>query len=332
MNTRELKAIGEGKEVPFTSVLLLRKVETRHARNGSEYLKIELGDKWGFFSCTCFENNQNFNFFKVRRAGDILRIEGTNRYYQGTFSPELFSTNILSEKEIIEGNWRSVLVEGPEESQAHLVEELWGYVEKIGHKPLQETVHSALQELGEDWLLSPAAISMHHAYRSGLLEHTVHVTRSGVALLSLYPEINPDLAIAGMLLHDIGKVLEYTRDDVPSRTKLGTLQGHIVLGYRLVRKAALKNKLDPELTERLEHIIISHQGEPEWGAAVRPATPEAVFVSLVDNLDAKMGMVKHLLHNTPPNGIFSEYFLGLESHLLVEHPHFASSHSSETEG
>jgi 3'-5' exoribonuclease len=161
---------------------------------------------------------------------------------------------------------------------------------------------------------------MHHAYSSGLLEHTVHVVRSGMALLPLYPEVHADLAIAGMLVHDIGKVLEYTRDVVPSRTKLGILQGHIVLGYRLVRRAALQNKLDPDLVERLEHIVISHQGEPEWGAAVRPATPEAVFVSLVDNLDAKMGMVKQLLRNTAPSTLFSERFPGLESQLLVEIP------------
>jgi 3'-5' exoribonuclease len=319
-DTRELKAVGEEKETRFVSILMLKKVETRHARNGSEYLKIALGDKWGSFDCTCFENNQNFNFFKMHKAGDILQIEGMNRYYQGSFSPELLSVATLSEKEIADGNWQVALTEGPDETREQLTQELWKYVETIQYGPLKETVRSALTELDDDWLLSPAAISMHHAYSSGLLEHTVHVVRSGMALLPLYPEVHADLAIAGMLVHDIGKVLEYTRDVVPARTKLGILQGHIVLGYRLIRRAALQNKLDPDLIERLEHIVISHQGEPEWGAAVRPATPEAVFVSLVDNLDAKMGMVKQLLRNTAPSSIFSERFPGLESQLLIEIP------------
>ncbi|MDR3143489.1 MAG: HD domain-containing protein [Puniceicoccales bacterium] len=318
--TRELKAIGGDKEVRFTSVLLLRKVETRHARNGSEYLKIELGDKSGSFGCTCFESHSSFTFFKTSKAGEILQVEGMNRYYQGNFNPDLVSVKPLSEAEIVEGNWRALLTEGPEEAKEALAEEFWRQVENIQHESLRETIRSVFQELGEGWMISPAARSMHHAYPCGLLEHTVHVVRAGIALLPLYPEIQADLAIAGMLAHDVGKVLEYTNDSVPERTKLGTLQGHIILGYRLVRKAALKNKLDPELTERLEHMVISHQGEPEWGAAVRPATPEAVFVSLVDNLDAKMGMVKHLLQNTPPNASFSERFPGLESQLLVEIP------------
>jgi 3'-5' exoribonuclease len=319
-DTRSLKAIGEDKEIRFTSVLLLRKVETRHARNGSEYLKIELGDKSGSFGCTCFESHPSFNFFKTSKAGEVLQVEGMNRYYQGNFSPELVAVKALSEAEIAEGNWRALLIEGPEETQEALAEEFWHQVEKIQHEALRETIRNVFQELGESWMASPAARSMHHAYPYGLLEHTVHVVRAGLALLPLYPEIQADLAIAGMLAHDVGKVLEYTNDSVPERTKLGVLQGHIVLGYRLVRKAALKSKLDPELSERLEHIVISHQGEPEWGAAVRPATPEAVFVSLVDNLDAKMGMVKHLLQNTPPNVSFSERFPGLESQLLVEIP------------
>jgi len=319
-DTRELKAIGEEKEVRFIAVLLLKKIETRHARNGSEFLKLELGDQWGSFSCTCFENNPNFNFFKNCRAGDVLQVEGMNRHYQGNFSPELLTASVLSEEAIAEGNWRPRLVEGPEEAKEALAEEFWRYIGSIHHEALRETVRGAFQEIGDNWLLTPAAVSMHHAYPSGLLEHTVHVARAGVALLPLYPEIPRDLALAGLLAHDIGKFLEYTRDDVPARTRIGTLQGHIVLGYRLIRRAALQHRLDPDLTERLEHIIISHQGAPEWGAAVRPATPEAVLVSLVDNLDAKMGMVKHLLRNTSPGSTFSERFPGLESPLLVEPP------------
>jgi 3'-5' exoribonuclease len=319
-NTRELKAIGEEKENRFTSVLLLKNVEARHARNGGEFLKIELGDKWGAFSCTCFENNPNFNLFKTCQSGDVVQIEGMNRYYQGNFSPELLSVKVLPEKEILEGNWHSALIEGPEETKEYLAKEFWHYVESIHHEPLRETTRSAFQDIGDEWMTSPAAKSMHHAYPGGLLEHTVHVVRSGTALLPLYPDINADLAIAGMLLHDIGKFLEYTRTNVPDRTKLGILQGHIILGYRLVRRAALQNKLDSELLERMEHIIISHHTEPEFGAVVRPATPEAVFVSLIDNLDAKMGMVKRLLLNTPPSCPFSERFPGLESQLLVEIP------------
>jgi 3'-5' exoribonuclease len=94
----------------------------------------------------------------------------------------------------------------------------------------------------------------------------------------------------------------------------------VILGYQLVRKAALKAKLDPDRIERLEHIILSHQGKLEWGAAVLAATPEAVFVSKVDELDAKMGMVQRALRTAPEGEEFTERVLGLDMPLFVKRP------------
>ena len=114
----------------------------------------------------------------------------------------------------------------------------------------------------------------------------------------------------------MGKTIEYEGKLAAKRGRRGILHGHVVLGYQLVRRAAIKAKLDPERTERLEHIILSHQGKLEWGAAALAATPEAVFVSMVDNLDAKMGMVQRALRNAPPGDEFTERILGLEAPLL----------------
>ena len=119
-------------------------------------------------------------------------------------------------------------------------------------------------------------------------------------------------------LHDVGKCSEYGKGLSPKKTKSGILQGHVVLGYRLVRKAAIQSHLEAFLQERLEHIILSHQGEMEWGAASMAATPEAVFVSMVDNLDAKMGMVQQALRATPKNEPFSDWLPGLKAPMLTE--------------
>jgi 3'-5' exoribonuclease len=175
-------------------------------------------------------------------------------------------------------------------------------------------------EISEQFRTAPAAVAMHHAYRHGLLEHTVHMARAARALLPLYPEIDADLALAGVLVHDTGKVIEYQGDLVTSRSRKGILEGHVVLGYQLVRKAGLKAKLNADLLERLEHIVLSHQGELEWGAAVIAATPEAVFVAKVDDLDAKMGMVQKLLRQAGENDEFSDKHLGLNAQLLLRKP------------
>jgi 3'-5' exoribonuclease len=216
------------------------------------------------------------------------------------------------------------LVEITPEDPAGLERELAAFIEGIGHPGLQVTVRNALEDLGGTFQTAPAASMMHHAYRHGLLEHTVRMARAAKALAPLYPEVNGDLAMAGILLHDSGKALEFEGTLAPKRTRRGLLQGHVVLGYQLVRKAGLKAKLDPEHLERLEHVILSHQGQLEWGAAVLAATPEAVFVSMIDNLDARMGMVQRAVRQAADGEEFSERIPGLDTQLLTRPPGKAS--------
>ena len=207
----------------------------------------------------------------------------------------------------------------PEDADA-LWAEFQQHIAAISHPDLRATIQALFDDIGEKFRNAPAAVAMHHAYRHGLLEHTTHMARAARALLPLYPEIDADLALAGILVHDTGKVIEYEGDLVTSRSRRGLLQGHVVLGYQLVRKAGMKCKLASDLLERLEHIVLSHQGELEWGAAVIAATPEAIFVAKVDDLDAKMGMVQRLLRQANPEDEFSERHPGLNSLLLLSKP------------
>ena len=204
----------------------------------------------------------------------------------------------------------------PEDADA-LWAELNAFMDGISHAELRSTVRNVMEEVGDVFRTSPAATHVHHAYRHGLLEHTVHMARAAKALLPLYTEVDPDLAMAGILLHDVGKTVEYEGVLAARRGRRGILHGHVVLGYQLVRKGALKARLDPERTERLEHVILSHQGKLEWGAATVAATPEAVFVSMVDNLDAKMGTVQRALRNGIEGDEFTEKLLGLDGQQLL---------------
>ncbi|MEO6876437.1 MAG: HD domain-containing protein, partial [Opitutaceae bacterium] len=225
---------------------------------------------------------------------------------------------VLTEAELGAPGLLDNLVELAPENADALGQEFNGFIDVIKQPELQATVRAVFEEIGEAFRWTPAAVSMHHAYRHGLLEHTVHMARACAALLPLYPEVNADLAMAGILLHDTGKTIEYEGTLATKRSRRGILQGHVVLGYQLARKAGKKAKLDEELLERLEHIILSHQGEPEWGAAVYAATPEAVFVSMIDNLDAKMGMVQRALRQAGDGEEFSERLQGLSSVLLTK--------------
>lgn len=316
-SVQQLKKIQEGQVQEFSSVLILKKVSSRTARNGSEFLMVEFGDKTGAFGVTCFSGTPAFDFFKTTPEGSIVKISGLSDFYQSRFSPRINDASLVDEADL-DDDALSNLVECSPEDPKELFAELQSYINAIEHEGLRLTTQQVIDELGDVFINCPAAVSMHHAYRHGLLEHTVHVTRAGRALLPLYPEVNADLATAGMILHDTGKTIEYEGYRTKRRTKTGILQGHVVLGFRLVRKAAMQNKLDESLCERLEHIILSHQGELEWGAASMAATPEAVFVSMVDNLDAKMGMVQEVLRKTPDGDIFSDYLPGLKAPVLTE--------------
>jgi 3'-5' exoribonuclease len=314
---RDLKAADTSSRRPFASVLVIRKLATKTASNGNAYLSVELGDKTGSFSSTVFSDSPVYETLRTAVEGTVARVEGLAEAYQGRLSPRLTRVSLVAADELSTADILANLVETAPEDPDSLWSELDRFVESIQRPELRATVRHVLDEIGESFRTSPAATRIHHAYRHGLLEHTVHMARAARALLPLYPEVDPDLAMAGILVHDVGKTIEYEGAVAARKSRQGILHGHVVLGYQLVRRAALKAKLDPDRTERLEHIVLSHQGLLEWGAAALAATPEAVFVSKVDDLDAKMGAVQRALRNAQPGEQFSESLKAFDGPLLL---------------
>ena len=154
---------------------------------------------------------------------------------------------------------------------------------------------------------APAAKAMHHAYLGGLLEHTLSLLRLAQAVCPLYPKINRDVVLLGLFLHDLGKTRELIYDRTFSYSDRGELIGHIVDGAIMLHDKAQQvmrdtgQRLPPNLVMVLQHIILSHHGIPEFGAAKVPMTPEAILVSMLDNLDAKTTMV--LVAARPDGGL-----------------------------
>ena len=318
---QELRQHDRAGNPAFRGVFVLRKLAERTAKNGNTFLTVDLGDRTGSFGTSVFADGPAFPVFKAAHEGDIVRLEGKLDYFQDRLSPKLTRAEPVSPEELAaDPSLLDALVERTPEDPEQLWAEFGGHLAAIAHPELRATVQAVFDEIGNAFRTAPAAIAMHHAYRGGLLEHTVRMARAARALLPLYPEVDASLALAGVLLHDIGKTIEYEAGLGIRKSRRGLLQGHVVLGYQLARKHGLKQKLAADLLERLEHVILSHQGELEWGAAVMAATPEAVFVSLVDNLDARMGMVQRTLRQAGPEDEFSEFLPGLKSPLLVRPP------------
>jgi 3'-5' exoribonuclease len=319
MNTRDLRSPSLAPGSEFSGRFLLRKVARKVARNEQPFLTVEVGDRAGSFSFNLFSDHPMFAELEAAPEGTVLDLSGRADNFNGRFSPRISQIAVMRIEELDTVELDNLVESAPESADS-----LWAVIEatlaRIEPAPLQAAVRSVFNELGARFRVAPAASSMHHAYRHGLLEHTAHMARAAQALLPIYPEVHPGLALAGVLLHDIGKAVEFESGINPRRGRTGVLNGHVVLGYRIARRACISAKLDDDLTERLEHIILSHQGELEWGAAVMAATPEAVFVSMVDNLDARMGMVQRALRTAAPATEFSDYMPGLKTQLLIQPP------------
>lgn len=157
---------------------------------------------------------------------------------------------------------------------------------EIKDPKLAELVKDILGEHAKAFRESTAAIKVHHNYKYGLLEHTLHVAKNAVAMARNYPNVNASLAAAGAILHDIGKIEEYSTGLETDKTRAGNLQSHMALGYAIVRNAAIKVGVPEKLRQEIEHIILSHHGKLEYGAVVLPQTPEAMIVHAADMADA----------------------------------------------
>lgn len=192
---------------------------------------------------------------------------------------------------------------------------------------LRRLVESLLSHHRDALLTYPAARRNHHAYQGGLLEHTLSVTRTCVFLADkyadYYPEMKPllskSLVIAGGILHDIGKLREMQpQPEGATHTAEGSLIGHILIGRDMVREAAAALRGEPKLHAdtllRLEHLIITHQGRPEWGSPKPPMTPEALLVHFADDIDAKYHMMVAVLReDTNPGPVTSK------KNVLMQH-------------
>lgn len=149
---------------------------------------------------------------------------------------------------------------------------------------------------------APAAKTVHHAYAGGLLEHTLNVTRLCLHLADSYPDLDRQTLAAGAILHDIGKIRELTGGLSAEYTREGKLLGHIVLGCEIIARFLPASGLEPELAEHLRHLILSHHGELEYGAARLPQTAEAFALHYADNLDARLGQCRGALQGVGATG------------------------------
>lgn len=175
-------------------------------------------------------------------------------------------------------------------------------------------------ELMKKFCTAPGGTVNHHSYIGGLLEHTNNMLNCAKAMLPFYPQLQTDLVLAGLFLHDMGKTEELTYAMAFGYSDSGQLLGHIVMTVSMVEKKAeaLKaagQKIDREILDSIEHIILSHHGQYEFGSPKLPMTAEAFLVSYLDNIDAKINQVTGKIENEPGDTNWTAFIKGLDSKI-----------------
>ena len=191
--------------------------------------------------------------------------------------------------------------------------------EEIQHPVLRELTLALLETHEEGWKQWPASKIYHHAYKGGLLEHTCRVVQLAREVTKLFPEVNRDLVLAGAVLHDIGKLQELEGFLSSQNTFRGQLLGHLIQGWAIIQETARELVWeDPRLLTQLEHIILAHHGQLEFGSPVLPQTREALMVHMLDDLEGKLKMMSDQLEQDRGEGAFTDWHRVLKRKILKD--------------
>jgi 3'-5' exoribonuclease len=311
MAERELSLgeLQEGQSVEAVFLLARKQIMTTKA--GKPYGALRLADASGEVEAKLWD--QAGELLAPLCVGQAVRVAGRVQAYQGQM--QLVLTSAAPEPGVDPARFlpKSPLDPG----------ELWGHLgalkQAVQNKHLQRLLRAFFDDADfrREFERAPAAKAAHHAYLHGLLEHTVSVGQAALAIAGHYPHLERDLLLAGALLHDVGKVEELTIGPPLDYTDAGRLEGHVILGVRLVdnRLARLKN-FPAGLAGHLRHLVVSHHGFEEFGSPQKPKLPEAMALHMIDDLDAKLFMFR-AAREANGEGNWSNFHRLLERHVYT---------------
>ncbi len=269
-----------------TSYFAIATVQVRDKKTGGgQYLALTLADKTGAFEARMWE--EFADAISTCAEGCYVKVQGQVSKYQGKFQITLTKLRHAAESEVDTADF----VPTTSFDIGEMWEELRGYVLGFENRDLMRLVLAFLddEEMGAAFRVAPAAKMLHHAWIGGLLEHVLTLVRVCRATAPYYPEIDRDLLLTGAILHDIGKIRELSWKTTFSYTLEGQMIGHISIAQGMLREKVREIAPFPEkLRVLVEHMILSHHGRLEFGSPKLPMTPEAVLLSALDDLEAKM--------------------------------------------
>ncbi|MGT2960360.1 3'-5' exoribonuclease YhaM family protein [Streptococcus caballi] len=293
------------KDELFEGFYLIKRAELRKTRAGKDYLSFTFQDDSGEISGNLWDA-QPYNV-KEFVAGKVVFMKGRREVYNGM--PQVNQISLRNPRDG-EPNNPSDFKEKSPIDVLDVKEYLEQMMFKIENATWQRIVRALYRKFDKEFYTYPAAKTNHHAFESGLAYHTATMVRLADAISDVYPDLNKSLLFAGIMLHDLAKVIELSGPDNTEYTVKGNLIGHIALIDEELTKVIVELNIDDDKEEVtvLRHVILSHHGLLEYGSPVRPRIMEAEIIHMIDNIDAEMMMMMTALGQIDQGEMTSRIF------------------------
>ncbi|MEW6334077.1 MAG: HD domain-containing protein [Thermodesulfobacteriota bacterium] len=305
-----VKDIRTGDKV--NEVFLAAEKTLAYSQKGAPYLNLRLRDRTGDVDGKIWENALAWE--KAFRKGDLVRVQARALSFKNAIQLSIIELARVEEDEVELADYFPVA----RGDLARMYADVLGYVDQVKTPCLSRLLRSFFEDetLAALFRRAPAAKGFHHVYIGGLLEHTLSVVRLLDLAAGHYEGIDRDLLITGGILHDIGKIYEFSYERIVEYSDEGRLIGHIVMGVEMVdRKISAIPDFPEQIAMELRHLILSHHGILEYGSPKRPKTLEALIVHFMDDLDAKVNAFQETIreardeesHWTPYHRLFDRF-------------------------
>lgn len=309
MITDLLKSENENEKVEIIG--LLKKADTCISTNNTKYINIILTDRTGKLDCKRWSATDQD--IQVLTSGKVIKLFGLLVKYRNSLQ-----LKVLDYQELDQNEYKpEEFVDGSRKTTDQLKEEFNDLVVQIKDKEIKNLILTCYKEHEDKLFAYPAAMSLHHSYRGGLMYHMISVCNLALNIAKNYQylPINLDYVIAGSLLHDIGKTIELSGSEATTYTIAGNLLGHISIGFALVMEVGKRLNLTQEKLDVIGHIILSHHGKLEFGSPVLCSTIEAIIVHYADEIDSKMEILVEPLKQSKPGKLINK-INGFDSRIL----------------
>jgi 3'-5' exoribonuclease len=297
-------------------IYLVKEPILRSTTRGDLYIAMYLSDRSGQLNGRMWQANETI--YKSLPKPGFVHIQGRSELYQNNLQIVINNIAVVGMDKV---NIDDFLPRTKKDIK-QMFEEVKNIAGRIQNPQLKALVENFLADSGlmKKFCSAPAAMKLHHDYIGGLLEHTHNMLRVAVEILPLYPEVQPDLVLAGIVLHDIGKTEELSYDMAFSYTDSGQLIGHISKSLLMINQKAeyLRShgtQIDQAILDAIGHIVLSHHGSYEFGSPKLPATAEAFMVYYIDDLDAKINQVHTTIDKEPGDSNWTAWQHSLQTRL-----------------